>query len=205
MRTRREIRRFRGGSLPRPSRSRQDRTAVAILEAAARVLARQGQGATISEVAAEAGIGRATVYRYFKTREQLVSALWEAALSEVDERLAAAQPEEVRFEEGIARAVQAIAGVGERYAVLLREPSYEELERGREVLGDRILALLEHGQKSGVLRDDIPLELIAEMFGGVVLAGLRWALEQGLGIEEASSIVVAVFLRGAGAAPTSKR
>jgi AcrR family transcriptional regulator len=169
------------------------------------VLARQGQGATISEVAAEAGIGRATVYRYFKTREQLVSALWEAALSEVEGHLSAARLEQVPFEEGVVRVVQAIAGVSERYAVLLSEPSYEELERGREVLGDRVFALLERGQKSGALRDDIPLELIAEMFGGLILAGLRQALGQGLGIEEASSIVVAVYLRGAGAAPTSKR
>ena len=102
--------------------------------------------------------------------------------------------------------MRAIAGVGERYVVLLGEQSQDEgIERGREVLGDRVLALLERGQRSGALRDDVSLELIAEMFGGMVMAGLRWALEQGVGIEEASSIVVAVYLRGAGAAPASKR
>jgi TetR/AcrR family transcriptional repressor of mexCD-oprJ operon len=184
--------------VPRPSRSLQDPTATAILEAAARVLARQGQAATISEVAAEAGVGRATLYRYFRTRDQLVSALWEAALAEVDERLSAARLEQVAFEEGVAQLVRAIASVGEHYAVLLREQSHEELERGREVLGDRIFALLERGQRSGALRDDISLELIAEMFGGVVVAGLRQALAQGLGIEQASAAVTSVFLNGAG-------
>ena len=184
--------------MPRPSRSLQDRTATAILEAAARILARQGQAATISEVAAEAGVGRATLYRYYRTREQLVSALWEAALAEVDERLSAARLEQVAFEEGVARVVQAIASVGEHYAVLLREQSREELERGREVLGDRVSALLERGQESGALRGDIPLALIAEMFGGMVLAGLREALERGLEIEEARAAVVSVFLNGAG-------
>ena len=191
--------------MPGTTRSRKDRTTAAILEAASRVLARQGQVATISEVAIEAGIGRATVYRYFETREQLVSALWEAALSEVDERLVAARLEQVPFEEGIARVVQAIAGVGERYAVLLREQNYEGIERGREVLGDRVFALLERGQRSGALRGDVSLELIAEMFGGVVLTGLRRALEQGLGIEEASAAVVNVFLRGAGRIEDAER
>ena len=87
------------------------------------MLARQGQAATINEVALEAGVGRATLYRYFKTREQLVSALWDAALAEIDERLEAARLEQVPFEEGIARVLRAIASVSERYAVLLREPS----------------------------------------------------------------------------------
>jgi TetR/AcrR family transcriptional repressor of mexCD-oprJ operon len=191
--------------MPRPARSRKDRTAVGILEAASRVLARQGQAATINDVAAEAGIGRATVYRYFKTREQLVSALWEAALSEVEERLLAARLEQIPFEQGLALVVRAIAGVGERYAVLLGEQSREELERGREVLGDRVFTLLERGQKSGALRSDVPLELIAEMFGGIVLAGLREALKRGLGIEEAGSAVVSVFLRGAGRGTAATR
>jgi TetR/AcrR family transcriptional repressor of mexCD-oprJ operon len=191
--------------MPTQARSRKDRTAAAILEAASRVLARQGQAATINEVAVEAGIGRATVYRYFKTREQLVSALWDVALSEVDERLTAARLEQVPFEQGLARVVRVIASVGERYAVLLREQDSEGLERGREVIGDRVFATLERGQRSGALRSDVSLELIAEMFGGIVLAGLRQALEQGLGIEEASSAVVSVFLRGAGSVEGAAR
>jgi Bacterial regulatory proteins, tetR family. len=185
--------------VPRPSRSLQDRTATTILEAAARVLARRGEVATINDVAVEAGVGRATLYRYFKTRDQLVSALWEAALAEIDERLEAARLEQVPFEEGVARVVRAVASVGAHYEVLLREQSHEDLERGRELLGERMRALLERGQRSGALRDDIALDLLGEMFGGLVVAGLRRALEEGLGIEEASATVVSVFLHGAAA------
>ena len=155
------------------------------------------EAATINEVALEAGVGRATLYRYFKTRAQLVSALWDAALAEVDERLEAAGLERVAFEEGVARLVRAIASVGEHYAVLLREQSQDELERGREVLGDRVRELLARGQQSGALRTDIDPELLGEMFGGLILAGLRRALDAGLGIEEASAVVVGVFLNGA--------
>jgi TetR/AcrR family transcriptional repressor of mexCD-oprJ operon len=185
--------------VPRPTRSLQDPTAFAILEAAARVLARQGQSATVDEVAREAGVGRATLYRYFKTRAQLLSALWEAALAEVDERLEIAQLERVPFEEGITRLVEAIATVGGRYELLLREQSHEELERGRAVLGARVQALLERGRREGALRADVPLELVGEMFGGLVLAGLRQALADGLGVEQASATVVRVFMGGAAA------
>ena len=191
--------------MPRPSRSLQDQTATTILEAAARVLARQGQAATISEVAAEAGVGRATLYRYFSTRDQLVSALWKVALAELDERLGAGRLEQVPFGEGIVRLVRAIGSVGERYEVLLREPSYEELERGREVLGERVRGLLERGQREGALRLDIAPDLIGEMFAGLVLAGLRRALAAGIGIEEASAAIVSVFLRGAGRSEDAER
>jgi TetR/AcrR family transcriptional repressor of mexCD-oprJ operon len=184
--------------MPRVTKSLRNRTQAAILEAAARVLARRGEAATIGEVAVEAGIGRATVYRYFKTREQLVSALWEAALAEVDERLAAAGLEQVPFEEGVARTVRSIATVGERYELLLRERSYQELERGREVLGARISALFERGREEGALREDLPLELVGEIFGGLVLSGLQLAFQQGLGIERASAVLVDVFLNGVG-------
>jgi hypothetical protein len=111
----------------------------------------------------------------------------------------------VPFEEGIARVVRAIAGVGERYAVLLHEQNYEELERGREVLGDRVLPLLERGQQAGALRTDIQLELIGEMFGGLLLAGVRRAFDLGLGVEEASAAVVSVFLHGAGRIEDAER
>jgi AcrR family transcriptional regulator len=169
------------------------------------VLARRGQAATINDVAAEAGVGRATVYRYFSGRDRLVAALWETALSEMDERLATARLEQVPFEEGLARLVRTIATVGERYEVLLREQTAVELERGREVLGDRVRALFERGSKEGALRSDLSPDLLGEMLGGLVVSGLRLALEQGLGIEEASASVIDVFLRGAGRSSARSR
>jgi TetR/AcrR family transcriptional repressor of mexCD-oprJ operon len=64
-----------------------------------------------------------------------------------------------------------------------------------------VQALLQRGQREGALRSDIAPDLIGEMFGGIVLSGLRRALAQGLGIEEASAAVVSVFLNGAAARP----
>ena len=51
-----------------------DRNRVAILEAAIGVLGAQPD-AGIAEVAAAAGVGRATVYRHFAAREELIEAL----------------------------------------------------------------------------------------------------------------------------------
>ena len=51
------------------------RVSAAILEAAAVVLVERGEQASMADVAAAAGMARATVYRYFPNREALFEAL----------------------------------------------------------------------------------------------------------------------------------
>ncbi len=64
------------------------RNRAAVIAAAERVFAAQGLSAPLSEVAREAGVGRATVYRHFPDRHALAAGLYERHLDEA-ERLAA--------------------------------------------------------------------------------------------------------------------
>src|SRR5215208_6217147 len=65
------------------------RVSAAILEAAAAVLAERGEQASMADVAAAAGMARATVYRYFPNREALLEELGRLAVEEAGERLEA--------------------------------------------------------------------------------------------------------------------
>jgi AcrR family transcriptional regulator len=70
---------------PQPRRLRADaqRNRRALLAAAAAVFARQGTGASIADIAVEAGVGKGTVFRHFPTKEHLLAAIVADRLGEL--------------------------------------------------------------------------------------------------------------------------
>src|ERR671925_670850 len=96
---------------PRRKQPLQEPLAAAILEAAARVLAKGGEQASMNDVAAAAGVARATLYRYFPSRQALLDELGRVAADEAGTRLASARIEEIAAREGINRAVRALVGL----------------------------------------------------------------------------------------------
>ena len=99
----------------------QQRVATAVLEGAARTLAVQGSAASMSDVAAAAGVARATVYRYFPNRQALLDELALMALKEADDRISSARIDEVPTAEAISRVVRALVDIGDAFIVVARE------------------------------------------------------------------------------------
>ena len=54
-----------------PRQTLQHRVSAAILDGAAQIFAVQGEQASMNDVAEASGVARATVYRYFPSREAL--------------------------------------------------------------------------------------------------------------------------------------
>jgi TetR/AcrR family transcriptional regulator, mexCD-oprJ operon repressor len=173
-----------------------DRTASAILDAAAHVLAERSD-ANMAEIAAAAGVGRATLYRYYPSREALLQALADAALREAGERLADAGLDRAAVPEAIERIVRAVVGVGDRYVVLARERIRHDPDDAERLLGEPLRSVFERGIDEGVLREDVPVDVILELFGGLLGAAVRLVGERRLGLEEIAATTTALFLDGA--------
>jgi AcrR family transcriptional regulator len=176
---------------------RFDRTAAAILDAAAHVFLEHGNAANLADVAAAAGVSRATLYRYYANREALLKALGAHALTELASRLDDAGLERATVEEAVERLARAIVAVGDRYAVLASEQCTPDEAEAERLVGGPMRAVFERGIASGVIRQDLTAQVLLELFAGALMAAIKLTQRHQLGAEEASAAAAAVFLDGA--------
>lgn len=178
-----------------PRQALQERVSAAILDAAARVLVARGEHASMSDVAAAAGVARATVYRYFPSRQALLDELARFAVRDAAQRLASARIDEVATEEGVRRAVRALVDVGDYFVVLAREwvqPEAEELERG---VAAPLRRLFDRGAVTGEIRSDIPSSWLTNSLVSLVVGVLRSTPT--LGKEDTIAAITRLFFDGA--------
>jgi AcrR family transcriptional regulator len=176
------------------------RTPAAILATSAHLLAER-RDASMNDIAAAAGVGRATLYRYFPTREALLNALADGALEELAARIAAAGLDQVPVPEALQRLLRAVLAVGDRYVILLDEKTALQ---GRDTADDAhedvvapMQTLFQRGQDDGTLRRDLDAAVLVRLFGGLVLAVINASLPRTLGVEQAAALAGSMFLDGA--------
>jgi len=178
---------------PRPAL--QQRVVDAILEAAAGVIAARGDSASMGDVAAAAGVARATLYRYFPNRQALLDELAALAVADAEERLVAARLEEVATDEGVKRVVRALVEVGDAFIVLARERVQPDAEQFEQSVGQPLRRLIERAQASSDLRGDVPATWLTDALVSLVVSVLR--SRPATGREDTIARITTLFLDGA--------
>jgi len=186
---------------PRRRQALQQRVAAAILEAAARVLATGGEQASMNDVAGAAGVARATLYRYFPSRQALLDELARVAAEEAGARLASARVDEVAAAEGVKRAVRALIEAGDPFTVVARERVRPDPEQFERCVLEPLRRLFDRAQGAGDIRQDIPNSWLTDALVGLVVSVL--SSRPVLGREDTIAVVSALFLDGARPRPVS--
>ncbi len=168
------------------------------MEAAVTVLNRD-ETASMQAVADAAGVGRATLYRHFPSRETLLAAMWELAIQEAGESLTRANLDRVAADEAIARATRALLTNARHYAVVSRERMSIQPDVARQLFVQPLTVVLERGRQEGVLRQDVAVDVLYECWVGM-LVRFAETVDQ-VGVEDASDAIVRVLLDGARARP----
>jgi TetR/AcrR family transcriptional regulator, mexCD-oprJ operon repressor len=170
-------------------RSDAERNRERVLDHATRLLAHD-RGAGLAEIAHEAGLGRATLYRHFASREDLLAAIHERACEESEAAIAASRIAEGTATAALERLVAALLEVGDRYRFLLADTSDlpEPHKRARDVrLRAPLLALMDRGQASGEFSRSMDPAWMLTVFGAVLVAAQReiaqGRLERGPAVE----------------------
>jgi AcrR family transcriptional regulator len=178
-----------------PRQTLQQRVSAAILDGAAQIFAIEGEQASMNDVAAAAGVARATIYRYFPSRETLLDELARAAIDDVGERLSSARIDAVAPEEGISRAVRALVDVGDRFVLLARRRVRSDPDGFDRRLTGPLRQLFERAQADGDIRDDITSARMTESLIGLIVGVLTSTPP--LGKEDVTAMVTGLFLDGA--------
>ncbi len=148
----------------------------------------------MSDVAAAAGVARATLYRYFPSRQGLLDELAELAVNAAVARLASSRIHEVAPTEGVTRAVRALVDGGDYFVVLVRELRANPGPAERR-LTEPLRALLERGQSAGDIREDVPSSWLTDSLVGLIAGAMPGNSE--LGTEDLIAAISNLFLDGA--------
>ncbi len=174
----------------------------AILDAAVDVLA-VDPTASLAEVAARAGLGRATVYRHFESREALRTAIREEALLRARAALAEADVEAGPLREGLRRAAAVLVPLGMRFRILLAEGA--DTDAGFLAARDEVLAplrrLVARGAEQGELAAGVDPAWAGLVLAGLLVDAVRAAAAGLVAVDDAADLVCATLLDGLGARP----
>ncbi len=143
----------------RPLRADAERNRQRILAAAEELFRERGLGVSLDDIAAAASVGVGTVYRRFPDKDDLIDALFEDKIAEVEcvarEALATEDPWDgfEAFMRAVCRLQAEDRGLKE--ALLTRDRGRERVAMARERITPIALQILERAQEAGVVRDDL--------------------------------------------------
>ena len=190
------------GAARRRGAARAERSRRAILEAAARLFV-ENRGASMQEVAEEAGVGRTTVHNLFRSRDELIRAIALDALAECGAAIEAARPHEGPVAEAVQRLAEGLVPVGERYAFLLAEGQVEddpEFREDSERVDRPVEELIERGRRDGTFGADAPLAWIGGALEALVYAAWEGVRKGEIARNDAPRLVARTLLSGLGTA-----
>lgn len=195
-------------SRPAARRLPRDQRVAVILQTARTVLRDRGSEQFLtSEVAERCGTSEATIYKYFPTKKDL---LVKAAEDWFDDFLSDDYPARTGgpLKDRLYHAIWWGLSFIRREPALSRfvlmevraDPDYRSMRiyrQNRQVV-DRVMAIVEEGRKSGIVRDDVPLRLMRDMIFGAI-EHQTWAYLRGEGdfsVDDSAGWITDVILGG---------
>lgn len=175
-----------------------DTTKQLLVEAAIRVLT-LNPSASLSDVAAEAGVKRVTLHRLIGTRDDLLKEILARSLAEMDAACELATQNSKTYLEALKACVLALVPVGDRFhflwtqADVWEEPSLaEDIARQNAELGQ----LIDDAKSEGAIEPDIPTKWIIAAIESIVFTALSTARAGDIAVNDAGKLAVRTLFQG---------
>ncbi|MCG8671591.1 MAG: TetR/AcrR family transcriptional regulator [Pseudomonadales bacterium] len=181
--------------------ARAARSHRALLDAGLELLL-QKPNATLTEVATHAGVGRATLYRHFDTREALVKALVLECLQVTEEVVAPIKEQNLGAKAQIEATLRAVVPLADRFHFLLSLWSIaSDDEQVNQIYEDQLNQLhqiIEAAKQEGSIKAGLDSGWIVSIIDGMLYSAW-WMIGQGhLTEEQATEHVLETLFAGVG-------
>ncbi len=178
-------------------RDKERRTRSQLLDAAAAVLAAR-PGASMAEIAEQARVGRATLYRYFASRDALIRALALESMAEIDRVTAPIGEQSTSARHALQLIFDAIVPIGERYHFLMSQPYDEasEVEREYDRQAAELGELIEMAKDEGSIAREVPTAWVAALFDALIYTAWFTVHEGSIASRDAAALAFRSLLDG---------
>jgi AcrR family transcriptional regulator len=169
-----------------------------IIERTAAVLA-EGHGRTMQEIADMSGVGRTTLYRRFRTREDLLRAIFEQAIAEATEGVRSAHPEKGDVRDAFRRVIEEMLKIGDKYRVLFQEKAaHSDHVDSKSEFVQTLRALVARGQEDGAIDTSVSHDWVLGSMGALIATAIRLIQKGELARNHAADLVTRTLLDGIG-------
>ncbi|HWI22960.1 MAG TPA: TetR/AcrR family transcriptional regulator [Baekduia sp.] len=159
---------------PQAATGAQAHTQRAIIDAAVQCLGADFT-ASLADIAKQAGVGRTTLHRYFKGRNDLLTAISATAVAQ-----SSAATERARLEEGpaldaVGRFCEEHFEMGDILMLVLEQPQLSDTIDWHDEITERaLLELIARGQAEGTIDSGFPPDWGRQLIWSLIYAGLHY-------------------------------
>ncbi len=179
--------------------ARAVRSRNALLEAGIQTLLVNPQ-ASLSDIAIQAGVGRATLYRHFETRQSLVIALAELCLDETDEACKPIKLGRLQGRAALEKMFHLIMPLADRFHFLLtlwnEVDCDERLAAAYNSQLDQLKLTIQQGKAEGSISSKLADSWLVCVFDSLIYSGWFCMNNDGMSVEQAADHAIQVFFDG---------
>lgn len=193
-------------SMQNKENNRQQRTKEKMLSLAMFILAKNPK-ASLNEIAEAAEVGRATLFRYFKSRNQLLHELVVEADDKLEKATRPIIEKKLSARDTLEEFIRVLVPLGASFHFLNSEQISSENSGIADLYRNQLLRLKELSQRlksEGIVAPDIPLAWIAAVLDNLIYTAWITVSEGDIAPNDAPGLVLRSFLTGLASQPDEK-
>ncbi len=174
-------------------------TKQALIDAAIAALA-GNPGASLSEIAVRAGVGRATLHRYFPTRDDLIRELTLESIRATDDASRERTADAKTAEEKLLRMLEAVVPLGDRFHFLMSESRTGDSEVSEKYSNelDWVAHLVDDLKREGTIAREIPTAWAVTTIDALIWRAWSEIHDGRIARADAAALVHRTLLKGLG-------